>query len=89
MDQTLIKEAQPAITKKFPVYIESPVVNVNRSVGTMLSHEVTKAHHLEGLPADTIHVKLHGSAGQSLGAFVCKVKKIKKKSRNKVNTFIF
>jgi glutamate synthase (NADPH/NADH) len=44
---------------------------VNRAVGTMLSHEVTKRYHLAGLPADTIHIKLTGSAGQSLGAFLC------------------
>eukprot|EP00271_Cylindrocystis_brebissonii_P015485 TRINITY_DN38393_c0_g1_i1.p1 TRINITY_DN38393_c0_g1~~TRINITY_DN38393_c0_g1_i1.p1 ORF type:complete len:2268 (+),score=536.29 TRINITY_DN38393_c0_g1_i1:304-7107(+) len=71
LDQKLIKEAQPAITKAVPVYIESEVVNVNRAVGTMLSHEVTKRYHAAGLPLDTIHVKLSGSAGQSLGAFLC------------------
>ena len=37
----------------------------------MLSHEVTKRYHMAGLPADTIHIKLGGSAGQSLGAFLC------------------
>ena len=40
-------------------------------MGTTLSHEVTKRFGLEGLPAGTIHIKLAGSAGQSLGAFLC------------------
>ncbi len=44
--------------------------NVNRTVGTMLGHEVTKRYGGEGLPDDTIVVHLSGSAGQSLGAFV-------------------
>eukprot|EP00250_Pteridium_aquilinum_P019094 c24290_g2_i1 orf=345-6959(+) len=71
LDQELIKLSQPALVKKLPVYFEMPIVNVNRAVGTMLSHEVTKRYKMVGLPADTIHVKLHGSAGQSLGAFLC------------------
>ncbi|CAI5947281.1 unnamed protein product [Closterium sp. NIES-64] len=72
LDQKLIQLAQPAITQKIPVFAEVPIVNVNRAVGTMLSHEVTKVHRLEGLPADMIHFKLTGSAGQSFGAFTCK-----------------
>ncbi|KAK9075382.1 hypothetical protein SSX86_003705 [Deinandra increscens subsp. villosa] len=71
LDQQLIKLAKPALEKGLPVYIESPICNVNRAVGTMLSHEVTKRYHSEGLPADTIHIKLDGSAGQSIGAFLC------------------
>ena len=47
-----------------------PVRNVNRSVGTMLGHEVTKRYRGEGLPDGTIDVTLTGSAGQSLGAFL-------------------
>lgn len=71
LDQQLIKASQPALEKKLPVYFEMPIVNVNRAVGTMLSHEVTKRYKMAGLPTDTIHVKLTGSAGQSLGAFLC------------------
>ncbi|KAI3757716.1 hypothetical protein L6452_05262 [Arctium lappa] len=71
LDQRLIVLAKPALEKGLPVYIESPICNVNRAVGTMLSHEVTKRYHLAGLPADTIHIKLNGSAGQSIGAFLC------------------
>ncbi|KAJ0458321.1 putative glutamate synthase (NADH) [Helianthus annuus] len=71
LDQRLIELAKPAVEKGLPVYIESPICNVNRAVGTMLSHEVTKRYHAEGLPADTVHIKLNGSAGQSIGAFLC------------------
>ena len=44
---------------------------LRRAVGTTLSHEVTKRFGVEGLPAGTIHIKLTGHAGQSLGAFMC------------------
>lgn len=70
LDNELIKQAQPAITRGEKVKIALPVVNINRVVGTMLSHEVTKVHGAEGLPEDTIHIKLDGAAGQSLGAFI-------------------
>ncbi|XP_047324455.1 glutamate synthase 1 [NADH], chloroplastic-like isoform X2 [Impatiens glandulifera] len=71
LDNKLISLSGPALEKSLPVYIETPICNVNRAVGTMLSHEVTKRHHMAGLPPDTIHIKLNGSAGQSLGAFLC------------------
>ncbi|XP_074568110.1 glutamate synthase 1 [NADH], chloroplastic-like isoform X2 [Curcuma longa] len=71
LDQKLISSSKAALEKGLPVYIEMPVRNVNRAVGTMLSHEVTKRYMLKGLPTDSIHIKLVGSAGQSLGAFLC------------------
>ncbi|RAL42615.1 hypothetical protein DM860_017905 [Cuscuta australis] len=71
LDNTLVELSKAALERSFPVYIESPICNVNRAVGTMLSHEVTKRYHISGLPTDTIHIKLSGSAGQSLGAFLC------------------
>ncbi|CAL9198032.1 unnamed protein product [Musa hybrid cultivar] len=71
LDQDLITSSKAALEKGLPVYVETPIHNVNRAVGTMLSHEVTKQYQLKGLPSDTIHIKLVGSAGQSLGAFLC------------------
>ncbi|XP_078168767.1 NADH-dependent glutamate synthase 1 isoform X1 [Carex rostrata] len=72
LDNKLIEKAQVTLADpSIKVYIEVPIINVNRSVGTMLSHEVTKRYHLKGLNEDTIHVKLTGSAGQSFGAFLC------------------
>ena len=50
--------------------IETAIRNVNRTVGTMLSHEVAKRYGHAGLPDDTIRVKLTGTAGQSFGAFL-------------------
>jgi glutamate synthase (NADPH/NADH) large chain len=70
LDQTLIQLAEGAIKDKRPVTIDTPIHNVNRTVGTLLGFEVTRAHGGEGLPDDTIVVNLTGSAGNSLGAFV-------------------
>ncbi|RWW20354.1 hypothetical protein GW17_00015544 [Ensete ventricosum] len=71
VDQELICLSKAALEKGLPVYIETTICNVNRAVGTMLSHEVTKRYQLDALPSDTIHIKLVGIAGQSLGAFLC------------------
>jgi glutamate synthase (NADPH/NADH) large chain len=70
LDNQLISLSQPALTKKELVRIDLPVRNVNRTVGTMLGAEITRMHGGAGLPDDTIDVTLHGSAGQSLGAFI-------------------
>lgn len=70
LDQHLIKLSEAALLKSLAVYHEISVLNVNRAVGTMLSHEVTKRFGHVGLPHDTIHFKLTGSAGQSFGAFL-------------------
>ncbi|TPW71013.1 glutamate synthase large subunit [Schumannella sp. 10F1B-5-1] len=69
-DQELIRRAQSALQHGQKVEIELPIANTERAVGTMLGHEVTMRHGEHGLPADTITVKLSGSAGQSLGAFL-------------------
>ncbi|GAB4826241.1 glutamate synthase [NADH] [Ancistrocladus abbreviatus] len=71
LDQKLITFSKAALEKALLVYIETPICNVNCAVGTMLSHEVTKPYRLAGLPSDTIHIKFNGSAGQSLGTFLC------------------
>ncbi|HEY9052629.1 MAG TPA: glutamate synthase large subunit, partial [Gammaproteobacteria bacterium] len=72
LDNQLIKLAKDAIENGKKVNIELPVININRVVGTMLSHEVAKKHGSKLLPDDTIQIKLKGSAGQSLGAFLAK-----------------
>ncbi|MBE2997295.1 glutamate synthase large subunit [Nocardiopsis sp. HNM0947] len=72
LDNTLIQLAEGAIDFGRPVKLELPVRNVNRTVGTMLGHEVTKRHGAHGLPDDTIDISFTGSAGQSFGAFVPK-----------------
>ena len=70
LDNKLIEHARAAVESKQPVVIESNVYNINRTVGTMLSHEVAKRYGSAGLPDDSIIVKLKGTAGQSFGAFV-------------------
>jgi glutamate synthase (NADPH/NADH) large chain len=70
LDQELIRLSEPALERGELVAIDLPVRNVNRTVGTMLGHEVTKRYKGEGLPDDTITVRLTGSAGQSFGAFL-------------------
>ncbi len=70
LDQELIREAAPALESAESVRIEMPIRNVNRTVGTMLGHHVTKRYGAEGLPDDTITIRFTGSAGQSFGAFV-------------------
>ena len=72
LDQELIQQAQPALSDGTPVRIEIPVSNVNRTVGTLLGHHLTKNHGGEGLPDNTIDINMVGSAGQSFGAFVPK-----------------
>jgi glutamate synthase (NADPH/NADH) large chain len=54
------------------VTIETPIRNINRTVGTMLSGEIAKRYGHEGLADETIHVRLAGSAGQSFGAFLAR-----------------
>ncbi|MGA6166765.1 glutamate synthase large subunit [Amycolatopsis magusensis] len=70
LDRTLIQLAEAALEDAHPVRLELPVRNVNRTVGTLLGSEITRRYGGQGLPDDTIHVTLTGSAGQSLGAFL-------------------
>ncbi|HEX9184426.1 MAG TPA: glutamate synthase large subunit, partial [Burkholderiales bacterium] len=70
LDQRLIELARPALERSEKVAIDMPIRNINRTVGTLLSHEIAKRYGHEGLPADTIHVRFAGSAGQSFGAFL-------------------
>ena len=70
IDHELIRQAAPAIERKEPVEIVLPVSNSDRAVGAMLSGHITKLYRSEGLPQDTITIRLKGSAGQSFGAFL-------------------
>ncbi|PXY25042.1 glutamate synthase subunit alpha [Prauserella coralliicola] len=70
LDRTLIQLAEASLEDAHPVRLELPVRNVNRTVGTLLGSEITRRYGSAGLPDDTIHVLLTGSAGQSLGAFL-------------------
>jgi glutamate synthase (NADPH) large chain len=72
LDNELVKLAAPALDKGEPVRAQLEIRNVNRTVGTILGHEVTKRYRGEGLPDGTIDLTFTGSAGQSFGAFVPK-----------------
>ena len=72
LDNQLIELARPAIEKGKAVRIELPVRNANRTVGAMLSSRVVEKHGHAGLPDDTIHISLQGTAGQSFGAFLAR-----------------
>ncbi|AMD88030.1 glutamate synthase subunit alpha [Actinomyces radicidentis] len=70
LDRTLIKLAAPALSKGEHVSITQPIQNTDRTVGTMLGHEIAKKYGDEGLADGTVEINLSGSAGQSLGAFL-------------------
>ncbi len=70
LDHVLIAKAQPALENRQAVIINTPVRNVNRTFGAMLSGEVAKRYGHKGLPDDTIAIKVKGTAGQSFGAFL-------------------
>ena len=70
LDHTLIEQARPALERATPVRIDTAIRNTNRTVGAMLSGEVAKRYGYRGLPDDTIHIRLTGTAGQSFGAFL-------------------
>ena len=61
--------AKPAIENVEKVFGEFAIVNTDRTVGTIVSNEITKIHKSKGLPEDSIHFKFKGTAGQSFGAF--------------------
>ena len=72
LDNKLIELAMDALENKNPVKIDMPIRNINRTAGTMLGSEITRRYGGAGLPDNTIDVALHGSSGQSLGAFIPK-----------------
>ncbi len=72
IDDKLIKEAGPAISRGQGVEISLDIRNCNRAVGAALSFEVSKRHGSAGLPEDSIKVRFNGSAGQSFGAFLAR-----------------
>jgi glutamate synthase (NADPH/NADH) large chain len=72
LDNKLIELAKPAIEHREKVRIDLPITNINRTVGTMLSHQIAKKWGEKCLPEGTIHMRFTGSAGQSLGAWLAK-----------------
>ncbi|MFL6975410.1 MAG: glutamate synthase-related protein, partial [Xanthobacteraceae bacterium] len=70
LDRKLIAKAQTALERGAPVRITTTIRNTDRTTGAMLSGEVAKRYGHAGLPDDTVHVRLKGTAGQSFGAWL-------------------
>ena len=70
LDRSLIEKAKPSLDRGAPVKIEAAINSTNRSAGAMLSGAVAKIYGHAGLPQDTIHVSLKGTAGQAFGAWL-------------------
>jgi glutamate synthase (NADPH/NADH) large chain len=69
LDFEILKEAHRALYRKQQMTLEYPINNTNRSVGAIVSNEISKKYGHLGLPEDTININFSGSAGQSFGAF--------------------
>lgn len=69
LDWKLLEAAKPALEKGEKVFGEFTTINTDRTIGTILSNEISKKYKSEGLADDTIHFKFNGTAGQSFGAF--------------------
>jgi len=72
IDRSLIEAAEKAIKGKEKVWLFRYIKNTDRTVGAMLSGEISRKYGEEGLPDDTIHAAFSGTAGQSFGAFLAK-----------------
>jgi glutamate synthase (NADPH/NADH) large chain len=70
LDNELIRLSASALEDKSPIKLQMKIRNGNRTVGTMLGSEITRKYGGQGLADDTIDITFHGSAGQSLGAFI-------------------
>ena len=72
LDFKILKSAKPAINNKLKQVLNYPIKSTNRTVGAIISNEISKIHGSEGLPKDTLTVNFSGTAGQSFGAFTTK-----------------
>ena len=69
IDFQILKDAHAAIFRKEVTHLSYPIRNIDRSVGAIISNEISKIYGHLGLPEDTLHLNFKGSAGQSLGVF--------------------
>jgi len=69
LDFTILKAAKEAIENKVQTSLKYPIKNTNRTVGAIISNEISKIHGHLGLPENTLNIAFTGSAGQSFGAF--------------------
>ena len=76
LDAQMIRDAQPLFTHREKMQLQYSVRNTHRAVGTRLAAMITRTYGMEGLPPDTVTVRLRGTAGQSLGAFAVRGMKL-------------
>ena len=69
LDWKLLEASKPALENQTPIKASFNIINTDRTIGSILSNEITKKYRSAGLPDDTIHFKFTGTAGQSFGAF--------------------
>jgi len=69
LDFDILSEAHPALYRKEEQHLEYKIKNTNRTVGAILSNEISKIHGADGLPKNTLSLKFSGTAGQSFGGF--------------------
>ena len=69
LDVTILKDAKAAIEDKVPTTLNYKIGNIDRTVGAIISNEISKRHEHIGLPENTLNLNFTGSAGQSFGAF--------------------
>ena len=72
LDVDIVSKAQKAIISKEQQTLHFDIKNTDRSVGALLSNEISKTHGRDGLPADTLKLLFTGAAGQSFGCFATK-----------------
>jgi len=69
LDFDILSQAHPALYRKEKQHLEYSIKNTNRTVGAILSNEISKIHGAGGLPKHTLSLKFRGTAGQSFGGF--------------------
>ncbi len=69
LDFTILKDSHRALYRKEKMTLAYPIKNTNRTVGAIVSNEISKIYGHLGLPEDTLNIDFDGSAGQSFGAF--------------------
>ena len=72
LDFKILKSAKLAINGKIKQVLNFPIKSTNRTVGAIISNEISKIHGSKGLPKDTLSLNFSGTAGQSFGAFTTK-----------------
>lgn len=72
LDLKILNTITSAIVNKEKTTLNYKIQNTNRTLGAIISNEISKLYGDEGLPEDTINLNFKGSAGQSFGAFTTK-----------------